>query len=314
MRKYLSTAARLGIIALALAATGSRAQTAPDATPASAAAPAPVQTVEGRPALWVVRDADTTIYLFGTVHIMRPGVDWFRGPVRQAFDGSSQLVTEIIQPEQAAMMQLIGRLGVAQDGVALTARMSPEQRATYVRAMESSQLPVAAFERLEPWVASIILTVAPLQARGYDPAQGVEMTLSRSATTANKQTAALETAEQQLGLFDALPMPSQVDFLAQTSANALREDDQLGRMIELWRTGDVDALGAMMNAEMGSDPALRATLLTNRNRAWSEWIASRLAENGGSYFVAVGAGHLTGDGSVQQFLHERGIEAQRVPN
>ncbi|MGI9360936.1 MAG: TraB/GumN family protein, partial [Parasphingorhabdus sp.] len=57
------------------------------------------------PALWVVKDEDTTIYLFGTIHILKPGLSWFDEAVKDAFDESEELVVEMIQPEPAEMVR-----------------------------------------------------------------------------------------------------------------------------------------------------------------------------------------------------------------
>ena len=287
---------------------------AQEAAPAAAtAAPAPaVETVDADPALWVVRDADTTIYLFGTVHLLRPGLSWFDEAVKEAFDASDEVVFEIVPGEgDAEVPALMRSLGAATDGVALSSRLTADQNTTYTAALGTVGLPAAAFEQAEPWVPGMLLSVLPLIAKGYDPAQGVEMTLQRAATEAGKRTSALETINLQLGLFDSLPLAAQVQFLAQASDSALAADDQLAQLVILWGGGKPDELGAAMNAEMAPYPQLEATLLTDRNRNWAEALQAKMAQPG-TVFVAVGAAHLAGDKSVQTFLAERGLVAERV--
>lgn len=290
------------------------AQDAPAAAPAAAApvAPAPVATVDADPALWVVRDADTTIYLFGTVHALRPGLGWFDEAVADAFNASDEVIFEIPQNDDPAAMQgLIARLGVAQDGRTLSSRLTDDQRATYTRAMESIGMPIPAFDRLEAWVPGVLLSVIPLMRRGYDAANGAERILATAATAAGKRVGALETAEQQLGFFDALPEAAQVKFLVEAAEQAVSPEDKTQAMIALWAAGNADDLGHMINDEMDDDAALRDALLTRRNANWTQWIRTRM-DQPGTVFMAVGAGHLAGNESVQSMLTSGGVTVTRV--
>jgi uncharacterized protein YbaP (TraB family) len=109
-----------------------------------------------------------------------------------------------------------------------------------------------------------------------------------------------------------MAIDTQIDFLVSSATAALSGEDNLAPMIDQWAAGDPDTLGALMNAELASTPELARILLTDRNANWAEWIRLRLAESGGRFFVAVGAGHLAGEGSVQQQLFAHGITATRV--
>lgn len=295
----------------------STAALAQAAAPAPAAAPiaapaAPVAMVDADPALWVVKDGDTTIYLFGTVHVLKPGLSWFDEAVADAFTASDELVLELAPAENANVGPILQRLGRAEDGVALSSRLTDEQRDTYTRALATVNIPPAAFEPTDPWVPGMLLTVLPLQALGYDPASGAEATLTKAAEVAGKPVSGLETAELQLGLLDTLPIPAQVSFMVGAAEQALKGGDQLAQLIDLWKDGKPDELGALMNYELAESPELEESLLTNRNRTWAEWIATKIAAPGGSYFVAVGAGHLAGEHSVQSFLATRGLTVTRV--
>ncbi len=300
-------------------ADDSVAAVAPAPAPAVPASPAACPgtttdaTFQAHPAMWVVRDADTTIYLLGSVHILRPGINWFDGPIKRAFDSSDSLLLELVAPDPSAMRDAIVSVGLSTDGQSLSQRLTPEQKTVYERAMASVHLPTENFERFRPWVPGMLLSVLPLVARGYNADQGIEMILRHTAEAANKPVEGFETARQQLGFFDSLPMPSQIGFLTQASEDALSNGDQFAEMICLWANGQPDGLAELLNNDVGSDPVLRSTLLTDRNRNWAGQIAERLSRHGGTIFVAVGAGHLAGPNSLLTFLHERGIEATRVP-
>jgi uncharacterized protein len=276
------------------------------AQPALAADPAP----PARPALWKVADADTTIWLFGTIHALPAGIDWFGGEVERAFDGSQELVTEIVPPDVAAMQGLVLDKAMLPKGQSLRASMTPEARLRYEAALGSMKLPPAAFDAFEPWYAAVGLSTLPLMQDGFATANGVEEALDTRARSVGRVHTALETAEYQLSLFDGLPADAQQRYLADVVGNLPKVRAQLAAMVEAWKGGDPDRLAALMNEEE-NDPALLKALLTDRNKAWAEWIGARL-DRPGEVFMAVGAGHLAGKGSVQDQLSERGILAARV--
>lgn len=270
----------------------------------AASAPAP----PSGPALWKVADADTTIYLFGTIHALPPGVDWFGSRVAQAFDNSGELVTEI-DPAQAANLQdEIVAMATLPRGQSLRDLMKPEDRANYEAALTALGLPADALDRFEPWYATINLAMLPLLKDGYGPDSGVEYVLTDKA--ANKQRDTLETVQFQIGLFDAMPMDKQLEYLDETVEGIPELSNMLGQMVTDWLAGDADALAVLMNDEM-SDAEIYDRLLVGRNKNWAAWIDQRL-KRPGAVFIAVGAGHLAGPGSVQDQLKARGIAVTRI--
>lgn len=263
------------------------------------------------PALWEVKDADTTIYLFGTVHVLKPGLGWFDEGVKAAFDKSDELVLELIEPDAATMQGLIMKTALNPKGPTLTEKLPADKREAYAKAMTDVGVPAAALDRFDPWFAAVTLSIAGLPKLGYDPESGAERTLSVAAKAANKQVIGLETAEQQLGYFDALPEPLQVQFLVSTVDDYPRMATELDKMIVSWSAGDPEALGKTMNEELADTPELSKVLLADRNTRWAEWIEQRL-QKPGTVFVAVGAGHLAGAESVQAQLAKHKLTATRV--
>jgi len=296
------------LAALALAATPAPAATQHHPRPQPArlkAVPAPV-----RPALWVVKDKDTTIYLFGTVHALPKGVAWYDGKPASAFESADTLVTEIIEKSPDEMRPVVKAKAMLPEGRSLRDLLTPAQRKAFEAALGANGLPAAAFDRYQPWYAAVALSTFPVLRGGYDPANGVDSTLSEKAKTANRTHEALETAEYQLGLFASLPLSVQQRYLAEVVKNLPKVTDELGQIIQAWEAGNAPRLGRLMNADE-DDPRLRATLLINRNKAWARWVRARLAKPG-TVFIAVGAGHLAGPGSVQDQLARLGIRATRV--
>ena len=260
------------------------------------------------PALWQVADEDTTIYLFGTVHALPKDKVWFDARIERAFAASDELVTEVDVSDVAGSGQALQNAGLLPEGQSLRAMMSPEDRMEYEAALVTLGLPVEALDRLEPWFAAMTLSVLPLLRAGYDTQSGVEMELGERAE--GKARGALESIDEQIMLFDGMPEAAQLAFLDETVEALPRAANSLDAMVAEWIEGDAAELARLMNAEL-TDPALRDRLLIQRNANWADWIEQRL-EQPGTVFVAVGAGHLAGDGSVQDQLRERGLKVSRI--
>ena len=268
-------------------------------------------TAAATPALWKVADEDTTIYLFGTVHILPEGINWYTGPVSAALESADVLVTEIpVGPEtEAAMQQIVMQKGVLPAGSTLRGLLNPEQTAAYEGALGKLGIPAPAFDQFKPWMAGLTLTIVPLMQQGYKLDAGVEENLVKFAGP-EKPRDALETVEFQLGLFDGMEQPAQIEFMLASAQSVDKVKPMLDAMVAEWAEGDADGLAAIMNQELG-DPAVAEALLYSRNANWAEWIDARL-DTPGTVFMAVGAGHLAGERSVQDLLAKRGIATARV--
>ncbi|PLK25932.1 TraB/GumN family protein [Novosphingobium sp. TH158] len=273
---------------------------------AKAAAPAGM----ARPALWKVSDPDTTIYLFGTIHALPGGINWFEGPVAKAFNASEALVTEIPEADPAAMQGTVMKLAALPRGESLRTMLSAKDNAALDKALKDLSLPKSALDQFEPWFVAVTLGTMPLLRNGYSAENGIEMQLQNRAKAAKRPHLGLETVEFQLGIFDSLPRKKQVTYLRQVIKGLPKFKQQLDGMVKYWSTGNATRLGQMINADQ-SDPALMKALLSNRNRNWTGWIRNRL-DQPGTVFVAVGAGHLAGRDSVQAMLKKRGIKVTRV--
>lgn len=269
-------------------------------------------TVKVKPALWAVKDADTTVYLFGTVHVLKPGLSWFDGAVQKAFDKSDELVLELVLPDdQAEVAKATLPMAMDQSGKPLPQKLDPETLAAYQATLTGLGLPANAFDAFEPWFAGITLSVLPLTKHGYDPNQGVEKQLTAKAKAGAKPISGFETLTEQLGFFDTLPEVEQVSFLKSVVKDIEKLGPQLDKMVLLWGKGDPDGLAVTMNESMEATPELAKTLLFDRNARWADQIKTRM-DKPGTVFVAVGAGHLAGEKSVQDYLAERGLKAQRI--
>lgn len=280
------------------------------AASSACAQPAPAAR-DADPALWVVKDKDTTIYLFGTVHVLKPGLSWFDEAVKTAFDKSDELVLEIITPDEATMAKQVTALAVDPDGPPLSEKLNAADRDAYHAALAKFGVPGAALDGFEPWFAGLTLAVLPLDALGYKQDNGAEKLLTNAAKASGKTLGELETPEQQLGYFDSLPEAEQINFLNATVRELPQIDGTFATMIAAWADGKPEELGQLMNESLRESPLIARVLLTERNARWADWIKTRL-DTPGTIFIAVGAGHLAGSDSVQAMLKARGIDAVRI--
>ncbi len=313
MRK--SVTSLFATAALCLASLPAFAQNAPTETPAAVEAldPVPVQAPSIKdvdPALWVVKDEDTTIYLFGTVHILKPGLGWFDDGVKVAFDKSDRLVLEMVEPPQAETQALFMKLALDQTGKTLRSKMTDSDRAIYEGALTKIGLPVEGLDPFDPWAAAVTMQVLAMQKKGFDVNSGAEKQLTAAAKASNKPIGGVETMEFQLGVFDSMSEAEQIRFLIEGAKAIDDAEATMDRMVNLWAAPDPDGLAALMNEGMSSR-AIYDALLTRRNANWARWISNELKKPG-TTFMAVGAGHLAGATSVQALLPAYGLNAQRV--
>lgn len=263
-----------------------------------------------RPALWKISDHDTTIYLFGTIHALPKGVNWFGGPIATAFDSSQELVTEIAGNDATDVAALTARLAVLPEGQTLRGRLSDSERKAFEGALAQNGLPANAYDRFEPWFAAVALSNLPLMKAGYDASSGVEAALDAKAKALNRPHIGLETPEYQLGLFDALSDETQKAYLNEIVKHTPTIASELIAIVEQWKRGNAEKLAELMNADE-DDPRMIEALLTNRNRAWAAWIKTRM-DQPGKVFLAVGAGHLAGKDSVLEQLQKLGFTVTRL--
>jgi len=290
-------AARLLAAVAALGLAGS----APQAAPAAA-----------RPALWKLADADTTIYLFGTFHLLPAGQAWRTPALDSALAASDELVLEVANlDDTAATMQAVIGLGVSPGLPPLAERVPPGKRAALAAMVAESGIPGAVLDRLETWAAALALASVTFKRLGLDPKLGVERQLTAPWTAAGKPVGGLETVAEQLGFFDHMSEAAQRIFLTALLDDPATARAQFAAMLGAWMRGDTAAIARTFNRDAEMSAELRDALLERRNAKWAEWLERRLARPG-TVFVAVGAGHLAGPQSVQRLLRAKGLKATRV--
>ncbi|NUT01308.1 MAG: TraB/GumN family protein [Sphingomonas sp.] len=276
------------------------------------AAPAVARSNSG-PALWQVSDKDTTIYLFGTIHLLPKNSNWRTSRFDKAVQNSQSLVLETLvdtsNPQQLA--GIMASLGFSSGLPPIASRVPAEKRPQLEAAIAKTGLPRVMFDRMETWAASFTLLGTQFQMLGVEGEQGVEAVLRKSFAASGKPVGQLETNQEQLIFFDRLPESAQRALLEGAIENPQAMRGQFSDMLSAWLSGNVDAIGNSFNRDLQTSPELKAALLTRRNWNWSQWIEKRMAQPG-TVMVAVGAGHLAGESSVQRYLQSRGYKVKRL--
>ena len=300
-------------LALAAALVAAPARALAQAAPATAAAaPAAVLPATGSgPALWVIKDADSTLYLFGTVHVLRPTTAWGSAKVDTAFAAASDIYFEISNPDdQAAILPLIQQYGISPQ-TPLSSLLTPAEIADLDAAAQTMGASAAQLDPLRPWMAGLTLSIAPLMKAGYDPASGVETILKARALAGGKSVRGFETLDEQVRVLATLPEDAQLQFLRSTLESFDAATTELDGLVAAWAAGDVAGIQALGVDEMkATAPAIYDALLTRRNAGFADDIQGLLAGSG-TAFIAVGAAHLAGPDSVQAMLETRGVTVEQ---
>ncbi|MFL6765115.1 MAG: TraB/GumN family protein [Sphingomicrobium sp.] len=278
------------------------------------AAPATAKASElARPALWEVSDPDTTIYLFGTIHLLPEKMEWRSPKLDQAVAGSQELVVETIVDEKnpLKLMSALASLGFANGLPPLVERVPAAKRPALLAAIKKSGFPPQALDRMKTWTASFILLGNKYKELGLKGQEGVEQVLRSSFSGAGKPIDELETNVEQLGFFDRLPEPAQRSLLEGAIDDSKATDAEFAGMLKAWSRGDVEGIARTFDRDLSGSPALQQALIRQRNANWSKWIEQRLAQPG-AIMVAVGAGHLAGKDSVLELLKKDGYKVRRL--
>lgn len=264
------------------------------------------------PLMWVVKDHDSTVYLFGSIHLMKPGTEWQTPKVRDAFAKSEALWLELTDmDDQAKMMGLVQQYGMDPSGKA-TNGLTPEEIAKLEGVLASKGMTLQHIMPLKKWMVSLVLLQIEAARLGYEPQTGVDLTLLKAARERQIPVQGFEKAEDQMKMLASGTEEEDLKGLRQMLDEVGKADNTLDRLFTAWMRGDEAGLNAEMNKfGADNDPALYQRLLVDRNAKWVPQIEQILAGKG-TVFVAVGGGHLVGKDSVIAMLKTRGITAEKV--
>ena len=269
------------------------------------------------PAMYRYADADTTVYLFGSMHVLPDGLDWRSDAFDAAFDEATAVYFEVpLTPANLIGMQVkTMRAGTLPEGETLTGLLTEEEAEDLAILAERAGLPMRAVDRMRPSTAAATLVMAILNDTGLETSQGVEMTLAAELAGGRVEVDGLETVDEQVELLFGMPREMGLAMLrdmldaADDPAGAAEE---VRRMYDAWAAGDVEAMHGLVAELAEASPALYDRLIVDRNVAWVPALRAILEEREGTVLVVVGAGHVGGEWGVVPLLEEAGVEVERV--
>jgi uncharacterized protein YbaP (TraB family) len=263
--------------------------------------------------VWAIRGAHDTVYLAGSIHLLRAADAELPPALTRAYADSSSLVMEIdlgtLDPQELAGTLLAH--GMLPADTSLPAVLGTARYQRVSEAAAALGLPAVALERQRPWMVGLELTELEYAHLGFDPEQGVEQQLVRRAHADHRPTAGLEQLSDELAVFEALAPRAQLRFLDMVLDGLADTDEDTHAVLDAWRRGDVRRLAALLAREYRDDPALYRALVSDRNRNWLPAI-EQLLEGEENCLVVVGALHLVGTGGLLELLRKDGHPATQL--
>lgn len=275
------------------------------AMPACADAPTPM--------LWKLSKGESTVYLLGSMHMLKDGDYPLSTEVESAYKDAEQLVFEISPEEMTSLATplLMYKYGKFHDGKTLQSVLSPQTWNALQAYCDKNGVPTAKLQELQPWMVSMLLVVMESQKLGLDPTSGLDMHFMTESKTDHKLGQGLETADQQFQLLAGGSMKVQEQALKQGLDEMADFPKEMGEEYSAWRRGDADSIVAQTKKEFAKYPDLYQQLLAQRNRAWIPKI-EQLLDGKRDTLVVVGAAHLPGPDGVVKLLQAKGYKVERV--
>jgi uncharacterized protein len=261
-------------------------------------------------ALWEIHGKHNTIYLLGSIHVLRPSDYPLAPELLDAYTHVQSIYMEVnLQDIDAQSMQAeLLASAMLRDGRTLPGILG-KQRYDHAAALAHDVgVDLSNFDQFAPWFAAEAISQLQLMQLGFQPQSGVEMYFLQRAKSDAKSVAGLETVHDQIALFDALPMDAQAEYLLSSLEEAHDLPKEVDSMVKAWNRGDTLWFERQLKSEFGRDPSLYQSVLVARNRKWIPKIEALLKEDK-NYLIIVGTGHLVGAGSVIDLLKKDGIGA-----
>jgi uncharacterized protein YbaP (TraB family) len=260
--------------------------------------------------LWELHGKHNTVFLLGSIHVLRPGDYPLEPAVMQAYSNSKSLLMEInledVDLEQLQAEMMAGAM--LPEGESLSGVLGPKRYARAETLAREVGVELATLDRFAPWFAAEAISQMQLMQLGFQPTSGVEMYFLERARGDGKSIAGLETVHDQIALFTGLSMDAQAEYLVSSLEQAHELPKQVDQMVHAWQRGDTAWFVDQMKSELGRDPALYQSVLAARNRKWIPKIEALLNDDK-NYLVIVGTGHLVGHNSVIDLLKKDGVDA-----
>lgn len=254
--------------------------------------------------VWKVSDdSNHTIYIAGTIHVLRSGDFPLPEEFDEAYRQSDYVVfeTDLALTRSQTLQRILAQKMMLPAGQNLSAMLSPK---TYVKLkdyVEKQGYKIEMFDRLQPWAVMLTLTQLKLAQIGIDQ-NGVDSYYSEHALRDRLPQRYLESIEEQTAIITTIGEGEEDAVILQTLSDMQEFPSMMNWMVKEWREGKTQRLERELVDEMkNGSPKMYRIVLKQRNEAWMPKLVSMLHEEKRG-FVLVGAMHLLGrDGLLEQF-------------
>lgn len=272
----------------------------------------------GQPAIWVIEDADTTITIFGTFHMLPDQRDWLTNTIRDAVLASDTIIFEtdfFSQEGRDTLEQAFEKYSSRDQQDDAFQLLTEQERGDLSRIIQYLGLNEQEVLAQPPYLAAQEISTAHAMNGGYRFENGADVVLADLASKNGLQFGYMESSEWAVSLILSTNAQSQISSLVETIYTFDQYPHALELLVEKWMDGDVEGM-FVLTGDVGSplcycDQQIYDALLLQRNQLWAKGI-EQLLDEPGKYFVAVGAGHLVGDQSMLAMLSKEGIVVKRL--
>ena len=263
--------------------------------------------------VWALHGDHNTVYLAGSVHLLKAAESTLPPGFDRAYKGSKAIVMELaidkVDPMATASWMMEN--GMLQEGTTLRDKIGEERYRRVSKEAERLSVPTEAIDMMQPWVVGLQLIEMQYMKLGYDPQSGVEQQLQHKAQADGKPISGLETMDEQLGVLQGMSNADQARFLDMVVDEMHDVGGETQSVVNAWRSGDAGKLSALLGDEYKSFPNLYRLLVSERNKRWVPQI-EKLLHGSQDAFVVVGALHLVGDGGLLEILRRDGFKAEQL--
>lgn len=266
------------------------------------------------PAIWKVSDRNSTLYLFGSVHLLPDGFDWQRRDMRAAFDEVGTVFFEIPDNDKSNLEASIlqRRFGVYESGDRLSNHLDVLAQKHLTAAAYNVKLTPAKLEIFKPWLAADILLMAAAQDSGLLAANSADTALRTKAKQAGKSIEFLDEISTYIEAVALQPDWIQIEALEDTIKNFDTLPADFKKINAAWVVGNTESLERDMLAPAKiRSPEMFKILFTDRNDKWTKRL-DIFMQGDDSAMVVVGIGHMLGEAGLPARLRELGYDVERL--
>jgi uncharacterized protein YbaP (TraB family) len=264
--------------------------------------------------LWSLKTDKATIYLLGSVHLLKSDSYPLDKNIEAAYRNSKKVVfeTDIGGMNAPAVREKMTVLALYPEGQTLRQNISLKTYRLLEKKVIEVGLSMDQLNRLKPWMCALTLVLLELQKMGFDPNYGIDRYFFNKAQQDKKEMVFLESIDYQINLFAEMNAQEEESFLQQMLKDLEVVETMFADIVSAWKTGDTARLGSILTISFKDHQDIYNRFLTQRNKAWVNKIEDLMAY-GDTALVIVGAGHLVGPDNLLQLLKDKGYAVEQIP-